>query len=36
VAIDASELNGDLHGSAAYRAHLIGVMAQRAVARALG
>ena len=35
VAIDASELNGDLHGSAAYRANLIGVMAQRAVARAL-
>ncbi len=35
VQIDASELNGDLHGSAAYRAHLIGVMAQRAVAKAL-
>ena len=35
VAIDASELNGDLHGSAAYRAHLVSVMAQRAVARAL-
>ena len=35
VAIDAGELNGDLHGSAAYRAHLVSVMAQRAVARAL-
>ena len=35
VQIDASELNGDLHGSAAYRAHLIGVMAQRAVVKAL-
>lgn len=36
VAIDDSELNSDLHASAAYRAHLIGVLAQRAVARALG
>lgn len=36
VQIDASELNGDLHGSAAYRANLISVMAQRAVAKALG
>ena len=35
VQIDASGLNGDLHGSAAYRAHLIGVMTQRAVAKAL-
>jgi carbon-monoxide dehydrogenase medium subunit len=35
VAIDASDLNGDLHGSAEYRANLVGVMAQRAVARAL-
>lgn len=35
VAVDASELNGDLHGSAAYRANLISVMAQRAVAKAL-
>ena len=34
VKTDASELNGDLHGSSAYRAHLVGVMAQRAVARA--
>ncbi|MFV0281770.1 MAG: FAD binding domain-containing protein, partial [Rhodoblastus sp.] len=30
----ASGLNGDIHGSAEYRAHLIGVMAQRAVAAA--
>jgi carbon-monoxide dehydrogenase medium subunit len=36
VATDAGELSGDLHGSAAYRAHLIGVLAQRAVAKALG
>lgn len=36
VDIDAGELSGDLHASSAYRAHLIGVMAQRAVARALG
>lgn len=28
------ELNTDIHGSAAYRAHLIGVVARRAVARA--
>ena len=34
VSTDADELNGDLHGSAAYRAHLVGVMAQRAVATA--
>ncbi|MFD1711403.1 xanthine dehydrogenase family protein subunit M [Ottowia sp. GY511] len=36
VATDADQLNGDLHGSAAYRANLVGVMAQRAVAKALG
>ena len=35
VTIDAGELNGDLHGSAEYRAHLVGVMAQRAVAKAV-
>ena len=32
--IPASGLNGDIHGSAEYRAHLIGVMAKRAVAAA--
>jgi len=31
----ADALNGDIHGSAEYRAHLIGVMAKRAVAAAL-
>jgi carbon-monoxide dehydrogenase medium subunit len=36
IATDASLMNGDLHGSAEYRAHLAGVMAQRAVAQALG
>ena len=36
VTTDPAELNGDLHGSAEYRAHLVGVMAQRAVAKALG
>ena len=36
VKIDASDLNSDLHGSADYRAHLIGVLAQRAVAKAIG
>jgi carbon-monoxide dehydrogenase medium subunit len=31
VATPADNLNGDIHGSAAYRAHLVGVMARRAV-----
>jgi carbon-monoxide dehydrogenase medium subunit len=35
VKIDASELNSDLHASAAYRANLISVLTQRAVAKAL-
>jgi carbon-monoxide dehydrogenase medium subunit len=34
VAIDASPLNSDLHASSEYRAHLIAVMAARAVAAA--
>lgn len=34
VAIDASGLNSDLHASAAYRANLISVQTQRAVAKA--
>jgi carbon-monoxide dehydrogenase medium subunit len=32
IATLAEDLIGDIHGSAAYRAHLVGVMAQRAVA----
>ena len=35
VAIDAGDLSSDIHASAAYRANLISVMAQRAVARCL-
>jgi carbon-monoxide dehydrogenase medium subunit len=36
VKIDAQGLNEVIHGSAAYRANLIGVQTQRAVAKALG
>lgn len=36
VKIDASDLSSDLHGSAAYRANLISVQTQRAVAKILG
>lgn len=36
VKIDASELSSDLHATAAYRANLISVMTQRAVAKANG
>jgi len=36
VTVDASSLNGDLHASADYRAHLILVQTQRAVEQALG
>ncbi|MGC8535394.1 MAG: FAD binding domain-containing protein [Rhizomicrobium sp.] len=35
IKIDADGLNEDLHGSAQYRAHLVTVMAKRAVAAAL-
>ena len=35
LSVAADELNSDLHASAEYRAHLVGVMAQRAV-KALG
>ena len=34
IAVDAADLNSDIHASAEYRAHLVGVMAQRAVASA--
>jgi len=36
VKIDASELNADIHATAAYRANLISVQTQRAVAKLLG
>ena len=36
VAIGASDLNADLHASAAYRANLISVQTQRAVQQMLG
>ncbi len=36
IAVPADDLNSDLHGSAEYRAHLVTVMAKRAVAAALG
>jgi carbon-monoxide dehydrogenase medium subunit len=35
IAVDQSNLNSDIHGSAEYRAHLITVMAKRAVAAAI-
>lgn len=35
VTTDVGEMSSDLHGSDAYRAHLVGVIAARAVARAL-
>ena len=36
VPIDDDRFNSDLHASAEYRAHLVGVMAKRAVAQLLG
>ncbi len=35
VKIDATDLNADIHASAAYRANLVSVQTQRAVAKAL-
>ena len=36
IEVDAADLNGDLHASPEYRAHLVGVMAKRAVIAAGG
>ena len=36
IGVDASDFNGDLHASPEYRAHLVGVMAKRAVRLAGG
>jgi carbon-monoxide dehydrogenase medium subunit len=36
LTVPADGLNSDIHGNAEYRAHLIGVLARRAVAEAVG
>jgi carbon-monoxide dehydrogenase medium subunit len=36
LTVPADGLNSDIHGSAEYRAHLIAVLARRAVAEAVG
>ena len=33
IVIDAADFNSDLHASSEYRAHLVGVMAKRAVSK---
>ncbi|HVY94476.1 MAG TPA: xanthine dehydrogenase family protein subunit M [Bryobacteraceae bacterium] len=35
IRVDPSDMNSDIHGSAEYRAHLVSVMAKRAVAAAM-
>ena len=35
IAVSATDLNTDMHATGEYRAHLVGVMAKRAVERAL-
>jgi carbon-monoxide dehydrogenase medium subunit len=35
IGVPADGLNSDIHASAEYRAHLVGVMAKRAVSQAL-
>ena len=34
ISVSADDLNSDIHAGADYRAHLVGVMAQRAVTAA--
>lgn len=34
ITVDAGQMNSDIHADAAFRAHLVGVMARRAVAKA--
>jgi carbon-monoxide dehydrogenase medium subunit len=36
IVVSADDLNDDVHASAAYRAHLVGVFAKRAIAAAAG